>query len=228
MSTASAPSAMPDYSVTFVPPRGWKETDLSPKGREKQIDAMVAPLVGKVAQEQTLIPMLREALRTTLRNAWQSGVRYSIATTPETYAPLNVIASYTVAVLPHAAPTGTQADDLETIARSLLDGESEHDPHDGDIVELTKVKVPGIGLGVRAVTKLMLSAQASSDHSDATSVPVTTLRTFLPFARGIIVATGTAYQEIYADELVALFDAMTQTLRVVDSSSTSAQPSDAA
>lgn len=34
MSTASAPSAMPDYSVTFVPPRGWKETDLSPKGRE--------------------------------------------------------------------------------------------------------------------------------------------------------------------------------------------------
>lgn len=114
---------------------------------------MVAPLVGKVAQEQTLIPMLREALRTTLRNAWQSGVRYSIATTPETYAPLNVIASYTVAVLPHAAPTGTQADDLETIARSLLDGETGPDPRDGDIVELTKVKVPGIGLGVRAATK---------------------------------------------------------------------------
>ena len=97
---------------------GGEEFDLSPSRREFQIDRAVRGFRDIIPDWRSVYPSFRRAMALSYSQAWDSGVRYAITSVPEPEEPVQIVASYMIAVLPPASEDGT--DELSHIEENVL------------------------------------------------------------------------------------------------------------
>lgn len=181
---------------------GWEEIHLSPSRRESQIDQAGRGLRDVIPDWQSVYPSFRRAMALSYSQAWDSGVRYAITSVPEPDEPVQIVASYMIAVLPPASEDGT--DELAQIEENVL---TEREGVRGDEqFEASKIHLKGLGDAIQ-VDEL----RRPSDKSDAF---IASRRIFLPAHGKVLMAVGYTPQVQIADVLLELFLRITQTLEI--------------
>ena len=187
---------------SVVPPIGWKEIQLSPSERESQITQAGRRLREGIPNWQSVYPSFRRAMALSYSQAWDSGVRYAITSVPEPEEPVQIVASYMIAVLPPASEDGT--DELSHIEENVL---AERDGiEDDERFEASRIQVSNFGDAIQVD-----DLRHPSDKSD---VFIASRRIFLPVHGKVLMAVGYTPQVQIADVLFELFLRITQTLEI--------------
>lgn len=196
------------YALSLVPPRGWRQVDVSPAGRRREIERQLRQLRHVVPAWREIGPSLRRYLAGAYEDAWKSGVRLALATDARPDDMVRIMATFMVAMLPPASPLGDMDEELDAVAEGLIaerDGMAE-----GEALSLGKVSLPGLGDAIQAQS---LTALTGPDGVK-TDRRVAMLRTFVPFDGHVFVATGMTPQLDVADVMFELFAAVTGTLGI--------------
>lgn len=181
---------------------GWEEFDLSPSRREFQIDRAVRGFRDIIPDWRSVYPSFRRAMALSYSQAWDSGVRYAITSVPEPEEPVQIVASYMIAVLPPASEDGT--DELSHIEENVL-AEREGVRSDEQF-EASKIHLKSLGDAIQ-VDEL----RRPSDKNDAF---IASRRIFLPTHGKVLMAVGYTPQVQIAEVLFELFLRITQTLEI--------------
>ena len=193
--------------ISLIPPQGWREILLDPADRERQIRQALEPMKHVIADWREVYPALRKYLANSYEQSWKAGVRYAITTELDDASPILVMATFMVSVLPSAVPYGTADEDLDAIVESLLT-EREGLP-EGDELHMSKTSFNKLGPAVQASSVETVHGQQGKPVGR-----LAMLRTFIPCAGKVILATGITPQVELSDTLFELFTRITATLRV--------------
>jgi hypothetical protein len=193
--------------LSLVPPHGWREIQLDPKNRERQIRQTLEPLRYLLADWQTIYPSLRRYLVNSYEQSWQAGIRYAITTVQEPDDPAQIFATFSVSVLPPASPTGEPEDELDSIVCNLTQ-ERDEQQEDGSMT-LSAVRTNNLGAGVQAA-----SVEHMRNDNNEILGSMAMLRTFIPYRNRVILTTGMTPQLDISDVLFELFAHITETVQV--------------
>lgn len=196
-----------DIQMSLIPPKGWKELDMSPEHRERQIAEALLPLRSVTAQWNVVYPQLRRYLAGAYAQAWDSGVRYALTSVHNPQGLTNIIASFMVSIVPSASVSGAVDEELETIAQALLDEKEALLPDES--LNLRNINLEGAGRAIQ-VASIKRVPLESGDDPDAGKIAM--LRTFIPFNHKVVLATGVTPQAQLAQILFELFGKITGTI----------------
>lgn len=193
---------------SLIPPIGWKELDLAPDRREGQISDAIKGLRDVTPDWDTVYPVLRRQFIGAYEQAWNSGIRYAITTVPDSDQPVQIVATYMIAILPSA---GVDGDELSFIADSLL---TERETlSDDESLDIAKVTLGELGTAIQADGVRLVSKKNTKNKAYMAS-----RRLFIPALGRVVLAIGYTPQTDIKDILFELFSQITQTLQVWEES----------
>lgn len=203
---------------TVLPPNGWRQVRLDPQHRGKEAALAAKQLCSAAAGLPSVSQrQLRELMEKPLAQAWDTGTRLLMTSTPDNSDVASIVASYTVGFLPLAVPGGSIEENLAHISSHEMSERAEL--IDGEKLDVAGCQHPQLGLGVQSASIRYMR----NENDEFMPHRVATLRVFLVFGSHLVLATGVTPQIELADVLFQLFAKITSTLRVEDSETQSAE-----
>ena len=198
----------PDFNLMFLPPDSWVEIAVDPVRRSVQVAALMKTVQKVFPNTGNSYAALSRSVEAMFAEAWGAGVRYAIMPRIRVDGTINMLAFFTVAVIPAASPDGDTGMQRNEIYRSLVKEREQF--LDGEFSEITTTENTSLGKGVQAASVEYMQTKKGKDISRKISL----FRAFFPVMDQTIVATGTCFQEEYRDILFRMFGLMASTLSV--------------
>lgn len=198
----------PDFNLMFLPPDSWVEIAVDPARRSVQVAALMKTVQKVFPNTGNSYAALSRSVEAMFAEAWGAGVRYAIMPRIRVDGTINMLAFFTVAVIPAASPDGDTDTQRNEIYRSLVKEREQF--LDGEFSEITTAENTSLGKGVQAASVEYMQTKKGKDISRKISL----FRAFFPVMDQTIVATGTCFQEEYRDILFRMFGLMASTLSV--------------
>lgn len=198
----------PDFNLMFLPPDSWVEIAVDPARRSVQVAALMKTVQKVFPNTGNSYAALSRSVEAMFAEAWGAGVRYAIMPRIRVDGTINMLALFTVAVIPAASPDGDTDMQRDEIYRSLVKEREQF--LDGEFSEITTTENTSLGKGVQAASVEYMQTKKGKDISRKISL----FRAFFPVMDQTIVATGTCFQEEYRDILFRMFGLMASTLSV--------------
>lgn len=200
---------MGSLHFSLVPPIGWRELAIEPEHRDRQIEESLRGLSQIVPNWSDAYAMVRRGMVNSYANAWASGIRYAITSVPDDSQPMQIMASYMIAVLPAASP-----DDAEVFSAIVSSVEQEREMlTDGESLDVSRVKLPPLGDVIQA-DDIRYASTGTHALPGKRNAMIAGRRLFIPAYGKVFVATGSTPQIEISEVLFELFSRITQTLRI--------------
>ncbi|MSS84587.1 hypothetical protein FYJ24_07385 [Actinomycetaceae bacterium WB03_NA08] len=191
------------FSVSL--PSDWRQIDLHPETRDQSCRELVREMVAAMPDLAPRADDITAYTRNLTDKAWRVGTKFcSVCAIPMEEGVL--LASLTATALPRPA-SNTELSSVEWLSQSLPDPQWVQD---GDWLQTVPVSLPS---GHDAVRRFGVASQELEPHTPLVRAVI--METYIPTPTGTLMIGATSPAISMTDEILELFDILTQRFEVL-------------